>query len=160
MFVKYDKFVLTVRLPVYRKGTYRVANCSVQVTDVVHVGGIVEISEQPIKWTVNRKQSSTMKRLTGDMYCSLPILLDEYHDILDVTEGALSSRDYNSAGKDKEGLSKGSHFELTWGIELFWRAWLYILLRWMGHISFAFGTVLGNQASWATKIESCPNSGY
>ena len=54
-----------------------------------------------------------MKRLIGDMYCNLPILLDEYHNILDVTEGALSSRDCNSAGKDKKDDSKGSHFELT-----------------------------------------------
>ena len=138
MFVGYDKSVLTVRQLVYRKGTYGVANCSVQITDVVNVGGIVEISEQPIEWTANRKQRSLMNKLRGAimMYCSLPILLDEYHNILDVTEGALSSRNYNSAGKDKKlDISKRSHSELTWRGELFWRAWLYILMRWVGGTS-------------------------
>jgi hypothetical protein len=54
------------------------------------------------------------------MYCSLPILLDEYHNILDITEGALSSGNYNSAGKDKKfDVSKRSHFELICGMELF-----------------------------------------
>ena len=52
------------------------------------------------------------------MHRSLPILLDEYHNILDVTEGALSSRNCNSAGKDKKfDVSKRGHFELTWGME-------------------------------------------
>lgn len=45
------------------------------------------------------------------MHCSLPILLDEYHNILNVTEGALSGGNYNSAGKDKKlDVSKRSHF--------------------------------------------------
>ena len=41
--------MLDIRQPVDREGTHRIANCSVQVTDVVHVGGIVEISKQPIE---------------------------------------------------------------------------------------------------------------
>jgi hypothetical protein len=53
-----------------------------------------------------------------DMYCSLPILLDEYHNVLDVAEAIFSvrggSKD-NSAGKDNKGVSKGSHFQLTGG---------------------------------------------
>lgn len=54
----------------------------------------------------------------GDMYCSLPILLNEYHYVLDVAEAIFrfSGRsNYNSAGKDKKGLSKGSHFQLVGG---------------------------------------------
>ena len=49
MFVGYNKSVLTVRKPVDGKGTYRIANCSVQVTDIVNVSSIVEIAEQPIE---------------------------------------------------------------------------------------------------------------
>jgi hypothetical protein len=49
------------------------------------------------------------------MYCSLPILLDEYHNILDITEGTvLSGSNHNSAGKNEklvEGGSKRSHFD-------------------------------------------------
>ena len=71
MFVGYNQSVLTVRRPVYRKieGTYRIANCSVQVMDVVNIGGIVEISKQPIERTANRKQCSLMNRSIGGMYC-------------------------------------------------------------------------------------------
>ena len=107
------QWFLTVRQTVYRKWTYRVANRSVQVTDVVNVGGIVEISEQPIEWTVNQKTCSLMIILIlGDMHYSLPILLDEYHNILDVTEGALSSGNYDSANKDKKlDVTKRRHLE-------------------------------------------------
>ena len=53
-------------------------------------------------------------KLIGSMQCSSPILLDEYHNILDVTEVALSRRNYNGAGKDKKlDVSKRSHYELT-----------------------------------------------
>jgi hypothetical protein len=66
-----------------------------------------------------------------DMCCSLPILLDEYHNVLDVVEAIFSFRggsNYNcSAGKDKEGVSKGSHFQLTGGRSK--RALLIYLLR-------------------------------
>ena len=43
------------------------------------------------------------------MYCSLPILLDEYHNILDVTEGTvLSGSNHNSVGKNEK-LEGGSN---------------------------------------------------
>ena len=67
----------------------------------------------------------------GDMHCSLPILLDEYHNVLDVAETIFSfssgSNYYNSAGKDKKGLSKGSHFQLVGGC--YQRASLIYFLR-------------------------------
>jgi hypothetical protein len=48
------------------------------------------------------------------MYCSFPILLDEYYvDVLDVAAEAIfsftsssGSSNYNSVGKDKEGVPK------------------------------------------------------
>jgi len=49
----------------------------------------------------------------GDIYFSLPILLDKYNDILDVTECTLSGRNRNSAGEDERSGSKGNHFQLT-----------------------------------------------
>ena len=59
--------------------------------------------ESKVKLVMNRLE-------IGDMYCKLPILLDEYHDVLDVAEGIFfSSSNCNSAGKDKKGVSKGSH---------------------------------------------------
>ena len=55
----------------------------------------------------------------GDMCCSLPILLDEYYNVLDVTETIImmifSGSNYNSTSKDKKGVSKGSHFQLIRG---------------------------------------------
>ena len=52
--------------------------------------------------------------MIGGIHCSSPILLDEYHNILDVTEVALSRRNYDSTGKDKNlNVLKRSHFELT-----------------------------------------------
>jgi len=50
MFVGYGELVLIIRQPVYHgKRTYGVANCSAQVTDVVNVRAIGEVSEEPIK---------------------------------------------------------------------------------------------------------------
>ena len=53
----------------------------------------------------------------GYMYCRLPILLNEYHNVLDVAEGAnfFSASNCNSAGKDKKGFSKGSHLQSIGG---------------------------------------------
>ena len=53
----------------------------------------------------------------GDVHYSLPILLDEHHNVLDVAEAIFrifSGSNYNSASKNKklEGVSKGSHFQL------------------------------------------------
>ena len=61
----------------------------------------------------------------GDMPCSLPILLDEYHNVLDVAEGIFSGSNCNSASKDKKGVSKGSH--LHW--RLFSKSIAYIFLE-------------------------------
>ena len=58
------------------------------------------------------KEKLVVNRLDiGDMYCRLPILLDKYHNVLDVAEGTIffSGSNCNSAGKDKKGVSKGSH---------------------------------------------------
>ena len=96
-----------------------------------------------------------MIRLIGDMCCSLPILLDEYHNILDITEVALSSRNYNSAGKDKKfDVSKRSHFDDLRDEIILKSIVIYTMSR-KGSLpqSYAFHKVLGNQA---TKIESCP----
>jgi hypothetical protein len=61
--------------------------------------------ESKTKLVVNRLDK-------GDMYCRLPILLDEYYNVLDVAEGIFSGSNCNSAGKDKKGVSKGGHLQL------------------------------------------------
>jgi hypothetical protein len=48
----------------------------------------------------------------GDTYFGVPILLDEYNNILDVTEGTLGCvRNHNSAGEGKKGGAKKNHFD-------------------------------------------------
>jgi hypothetical protein len=58
------------------------------------------------------------------MHCGSPVFLDQYHNILNVTESALSRRNYNSAGKDKKlDVSKRSHFETDMRDEIIWKSW-------------------------------------
>ena len=49
------------------------------------------------------------------MNCILPILLDEYNDILDVAEAIFGRGSYDGAGEDEKGVSKRNHFELIGG---------------------------------------------
>jgi hypothetical protein len=64
-----------------------------------------------------------------DMYYKLPILLDEYHNILDVAECIFSGSNSNSAGKDKKGVSKGNHLQLIGSFSSSERASVIYFLR-------------------------------